>query len=469
MKPGDSIVGKYVLRRRLAQGGMGEVWSAWHCYTDRDFAIKLLLPELAEHEEALGRFFQEAQATGQLMHPSIIQVYDVGQLEDNRPFLVMELLEGESLEARLSRETVLDSLEVCLIFSQVAQALKLAHEKGIIHRDLSTANVFLAAQSYGPPVPKILDFGVSKNLGPNYDGKIRTGSGAVLGSPDYMSPEQAGGAADVDPRTDLWAIGVQMYECIAGACPFRAANYNALMLDIMTREHRPLTEAMPSVDPELASIVDLCLKKDREDRIASAGELAERLERLALSLADQLGLERPGPRRRATDRLSVTAVPPRASFLPPSRASLVPAPASRAPAAAPPASALARLGRSRVLVAAGSALGGTLLGMALTASSGEPAAAAERHTKAHTTHVTAAEGSGEGPEVTPVEEAAQQSPDLVEAMTRGLGLDKSIKTDAPAAQPKQATPTQQRSTGPRGKAKRKAARHGRVALRKNPY
>lgn len=457
-----------MLRRRLAQGGMGEVWSAWHCYTDRDFAIKLLLPELAEHEEALGRFFQEAQATGQLMHPSIIQVYDVGQLEDGRPFLVMELLEGESLEARLGRETVLDSLEVCLIFSQVAQALKLAHEKGIIHRDLSTANVFLAAQSYGPPVPKILDFGVSKNLGPNYDGKIRTGSGAVLGSPDYMSPEQAGGAADVDPRTDLWAIGVQMYECIAGACHFRAANYNALMLDIMTREHRPLGEAMPSVDPELASIVDLCLKKDREDRIATAAELAERLERLALGLADQLGLERPGPRRRVTDRLSVTAVPPRASFLPPSRASLVPL--AKQSAVGTPPSALARLGRSRVLVAAGSALGGTLLGMALTAGSGEPAAAAERQTKAHTTQVTSADEQAEAPEVTPVEEAAQQAPDLVEAMTRGLGLDKSIKSEAgPAAQPKQAAPADGRGTIPRAKPKRKSAGHGRVALRKNPY
>lgn len=448
---------------------MGEVWSAWHCYTDRDFAIKLLLPELAQHEEALGRFFQEAQATGQLMHPSIIQVYDVGQLEDGRPFLVMELLDGESLEARLARETVLDSLEVCLIFSQVAQALKLAHEKGIIHRDLSTANVFLAAQSYGPPVPKILDFGVSKNLGPNYDGKIRTGSGAVLGSPDYMSPEQAGGAADVDARTDLWAIGVQMYECISGVCPFRAANYNALMIDIMTRDHRPLSDAMPSVDPELSRIVDLCLMKDREDRVASAAELADLLERLGMNLADQLGLERPGPRRRATDRLSFTAAPPRASFLPPSRASIAPpALVVEATRASGSSSALKRLGRSRVLVAAGSALGGTLLGMALTASSGEPAAAAESQMQAHETRVTAAEEPSEGPEVTPAEEPEQASPDLVEAMTRGLGLDKSIKSQAAPA-PRQAAPTQHGHTGPRSKPSRKARANGRVALRKNPY
>ncbi len=452
---------------------MGEVWSAWHCYTDRDFAIKLLLPELAEHEEALGRFFQEAQATGQLMHPSIIQVYDVGQLEDGRPFLVMELLEGESLEARLARETVLDSLEVCLIFSQVAQALKLAHEKGIIHRDLSTANVFLAAQSYGPPIPKILDFGVSKNLGPNYDGKIRTGSGAVLGSPDYMSPEQAGGAADVDPRTDLWAIGVQMYECISGACPFRAANYNALMIDIMTREHRPLSDAMPSVDADLAQIVDLCLKKDREDRLPSAAELAERLEQLALSLAEQQGLERPGPRRRATDRLSVTAMPPRTSFLPlpSSRASSVPmAMAMDAAPASRPSNTWVRLGRSRVLVAAGSALGGTLLGMALTAGSGERSASASTHTESHETQVTAATESGGGPEVTPVEGSAEQSPDLVEAMTRGLGLDKSIKSHgAPSAAPKHATPARQRHSGPRAKPRKKFGKRGRVALRKNPY
>lgn len=449
---------------------MGEVWSAWHCYTDRDFAIKLLLPELAEHEEALGRFFQEAQATGQLMHPSIIQVYDVGQLEDGRPFLVMELLDGESLETRLARETVLDSLEVCLIFSQVAQALKLAHEKGIIHRDLSTANVFLASQSYGPPVPKILDFGVSKNLGPSYDGKIRTGSGAVLGSPDYMSPEQAGGAADVDPRTDLWALGVQMYECISGACPFRAANYNALMIDIMTRDHRPLSDAMPSVDPELSQIVDLCLEKDREDRIGSAAELAERLERLALCLADQQGLERPGPKRRATDRLSMTAAPPRASFLPPpaSRGSI--APLALEMEVAPPRSALARLGRSRALLAAGSALSGTLLGMALSAGSGESTASASERTESHETRVTAATESSPGPEVTPAEDAPAQAPDLVEAMTRGLGLDRSIKPQAqPSNEPKRATPTQHRQRGPRVKQKKHSGRRGRVALRKNPY
>lgn len=471
---------------------MGEVWSAWHRFTHRDFAIKLLLPELASHQEALGRFFQEAQATGQLSHPSIVEVYDVGQAADGRPFLVLELLEGESLEQRLARETLLETLEVCLIFSQVAQALKLAHERGIVHRDLSTANIFLANQTSGAPLPKILDFGVSKNLRPNYERKIRTGSGAVLGSPDYMSPEQAGGAGDVDGRTDIWALGVQMYEALSGQCPFRAANYNALMIDIMTRPHRPLIGAMPGINPELAEIVDACLEKDREHRLDSAASLAERLELLAVQLAEQRGLERPGPRRRLTDRLSLNAEPPRTSLLPLS------APRGTASVGALPRSsdhvefcakttqkrhvgrgarALAALARSRAVLAAGSALGGTLLGMALSAGSGASPgdASAQRED-------SAALGSDEvlsetGPLVTPVEAADVSASDvsggLVEAMAKGLGLDRRL-TPAQAAQGRApgkagAQPSRSKGAADVHKGSRRRAAKGRVALRKNPY
>ncbi|MBX3182982.1 MAG: protein kinase [Polyangiaceae bacterium] len=463
MKPGSLVVDKYVLKRRLAQGGMGEVWSAWHRYTHRDFAIKFLLPELARHQEALGRFLQEAEATGQLQHPSIVEVYDVGQAEDGRPFLVMELLSGESLEQRLTREAVLDSLEVTLIFSQVAQALRLTHERGIVHRDLSTANIFLAAQPQGAPIPKLLDFGVSKNLGPRYDGQIRTGSGAILGSPDYMSPEQASGAAEVDARTDIWALGVQMYECLAGAAPFRASNYNALMIDIMTREPRPLVEAAPGVDPALASLVMACLVKDREARIGSAEKLAEELERLAIEYTEQLGLERPGPRRRATDRLSINAEPPRSTLLPRvstlPRGSVVPgtvgAPSGALTSAANTAQERAVVERVTSLLAsrpmiglAGAALG-TWIGVVVATGGAAPTPTTEAPLTSNTHTPSGAEARFErgevgGPEVTPLGDPT----DLVEAVTRGLGIDDSLRPRAPVSRP--STP----KAAPRKKPKR---------------
>jgi len=304
VKVGDQISGKYRLLRRLGEGGMGEVWSARNELTNRDFAIKLLLPDMARSPEALERFFREARATGQLRHPHLASVYDVGKTADGRPYLVMELLSGESLEDLLSRERRLAQGKVCLHFSQIAWALQAAHRAGVIHRDLSSANIFLAESEEGRhAVPKILDFGVSKFLGPSIDGRVRTADGAVLGSPAYMSPEQACGADGVDERTDIWALGVLMYECLTGSRPFTGANYNALLFAILNAPHQPLIEAMPEVDPELAELVSSCLVKDRSVREYSARHVAERLERIAwrLSSSKDAGIPR---RRRATDRLS---------------------------------------------------------------------------------------------------------------------------------------------------------------------
>ena len=132
----------------------------------------------------------------------------------------------------------------------------MAHQAGVIHRDLSTSNIFLARSTEGgEPIPKILDFGVSKTLGPKYAGEAKTSDGAVLGNPMFMSPEQARGADQVDARTDVWSMGIVMYQCLTGMPPFKASNYNALMLDIITRPHRPLAELVPAADPELVALV----------------------------------------------------------------------------------------------------------------------------------------------------------------------------------------------------------------------
>lgn len=304
MQIGDKIAGRYRLLRRLATGGMGEVWAASNELTNRDFAIKFLLKEFAANDEAYNRFVREAETTGKLQHPSIVDVFDVAQTVDGRPFIVMELLVGEGLDDRLKREGTLSPLQVAAYFSQIAMALDLAHRAGIIHRDLSSSNIFLArSREHNVICPKILDFGVSKHLGAANDGGFQTCHGAVLGNPLYMSPEQARGAEQVDARTDIWSMGVLMYQCLTGVAAFSSRNYNALMVDIMTQPHRPVSELQPAADRALAVIVEGCLVKDRDHRIASASELAERLASVArrLGRAEDAGME--GPRRRSTDRL----------------------------------------------------------------------------------------------------------------------------------------------------------------------
>jgi serine/threonine-protein kinase len=302
VQPGDIISERYRLLRLLDVGGMGEVWAARNVLTQKNFAIKFLLPALAERPDSLERFVREAETAGGLEHPSIVNVYDVAQAEDGRPYIVMELLAGESLEARLERAGTLPALDAAVFLAQIAAALDVAHRAGVVHRDLSLANVFLARNPEGGlPVPKILDFGVSKTLGPAASDRTQTGNGAVLGCPEFMSPEQARGAETVDARTDVWSLGVVLYRCLTGTSPFKAKNYNALMVLIMTRPHRPLLEVAPSVDPELAALVEACLVKDRDQRVQTAREVAERLGRIARRLAGPGSAPHPG--RRATDRL----------------------------------------------------------------------------------------------------------------------------------------------------------------------
>jgi eukaryotic-like serine/threonine-protein kinase len=287
LQAGDLISGKYRLARLLGAGGMGSVWAARNELTDRDFAIKFLHPKLADNKEALQRFFLEARACGQIKHPAVVDVYDMGQAEDGSPYLVMELLEGEGFDQRLGRAGCFRPAEAAVWIAFVARGLEEAHVRGLVHRDLKPGNIFFALDDRGDVIPKLLDFGVSKatrtGSEPNL---VLTNTGAVLGSPAYMSPEQARGDADVDGRSDVWSLGVILYEALTGKLPFDAPNYNALMVMIITRPHRPLAEAAAGVPSELSKIVDQALAKDRADRVATARELAERLEAVAARITD---------------------------------------------------------------------------------------------------------------------------------------------------------------------------------------
>ena len=283
---GDVVGGKYRLEKLLGEGAMGTVWAARNERTDRAFAVKFMLPQYAKDATLVQRFLNEARVCGRLEHAALVEIYDLGVAEEfgGAPFLVMELLRGEGLDALLLRMRRLDARRICPLILAVSQGLDLAHQAGIVHRDIKPANLFLHRdkKSGGEIVPKILDFGVSKNIGMSEEELALTRAGTLLGSPLYMSPEQARGQTDIDARSDVWALGVILYQAIAGVVPFNETNYNAVLAAILSHRHKPLNEIVAGVPDILSETVDLCLVKDRNRRMATAAQLAARLEDVLL-------------------------------------------------------------------------------------------------------------------------------------------------------------------------------------------
>jgi serine/threonine-protein kinase len=269
---GHTVGGRYRVRGVLGEGGMGTVYDAEHLGLSRQVAIKVLSPAQSKKRVAVKRFQQEARAAGAIGHPNICEVYDLGLLEDGSPYLVMEKLVGETLAERIAKEGGLPFSLVVEVVVQVLSGLVAAHEKGIVHRDIKPENIFLARRSGLPPIIKVLDFGVSKMLpefqtGEDFD---LTRTGMVMGTPYYMSPEQARGERNLDGRVDVYACGVVMYEAIVGKRPFLAPNYNALLLAIINSMPRPVREYRANTPPELEAIVMRAMSKNRDDRYPSA-------------------------------------------------------------------------------------------------------------------------------------------------------------------------------------------------------
>ena len=283
MRAGLVIAGKYRLVRELGAGGMGSVWQAVHLVTEREFAIKFLHASCAASGSLLARFFQEARVSGKLRHPSVIEIFDVGTAPElaGAPFLVMELLDGASLDVLVQQLGPLPPRMVLETIADSARALALAHDKGIVHRDLKPANIFLHRPGTGALVPKVLDFGISKmasRSGPDVITAGLTDTGTVLGSPLYMSPEQAASDKTIDGRSDIHALGVVLWECLVGAAPFLSDTYNVLVVQIITGERPRLHDVMPSAPPEVAAIVERAMARRREERFQSAAEFADALE-----------------------------------------------------------------------------------------------------------------------------------------------------------------------------------------------
>lgn len=295
MESGQTIAGKYRLNSLLGTGGMASVWSVTNMFTEREHAIKVMLPAMARTPEAARRFLLEAKASARINHPNIIEVIDVGQSEDGSLFMVMELLSGVSLETAIKRQNPpMTVYEFSVIMLDVARALAAAHKSGVVHRDLKPTNVFLHKDRHGIAVPKLLDFGVSKFLEEQNQAHL-TVAGTVLGSPMYMSPEQAKGESNIDGRTDIFAFGSILFEALAGFRCYDAPNFNALIVTIATTNPKNIHEAAPKMPDSLRDLVADCLQVDKEKRIASFDDVVDRLG-LAVPHLEELKIRLPSPR-----------------------------------------------------------------------------------------------------------------------------------------------------------------------------
>ncbi len=302
MISGQTIAGKYRINQLLGSGGMASVWSATNIFTERQFAIKFMLPAVARTPEAARRFLMEAKVSARIDHPNIIEVIDVGQTEDGSLFLVMELLTGMSLETAMRRSSPPMPLhEFVGVMGHVARALAAAHKSGVIHRDLKPTNIFLHKDREGAAVPKLLDFGVSKFLEEEGSQSL-TVAGTVLGSPLYMSPEQAMGAA-IDARTDVFAFGAILFEAMCGYRAYDAPNFNALIVMIATTQPKSVDEGAPRVPQSLRQVVKDCMVTDREKRLSSFDEIADRLSATVPEL-EKTSIRLPTPARTAGEPLS---------------------------------------------------------------------------------------------------------------------------------------------------------------------
>jgi serine/threonine-protein kinase len=281
---GSVLAERYEIVRRIGEGGMGAVYEARHTVIGKRVAVKVLLEKFLEKPELVARLLQEARLASSIGHENIVDVTDFGTTSDGRAFVVMEFLEGESLAQLVIRDAPLPVERSLRIARQVASALGAAHDKGIVHRDVKPENVYLVRRSDADYV-KVVDFGVSKAVhtreeGPEWQRLTRTGM--VLGTPLYMSPEQARGGEDIDARADIWAVGVLLYECLTGEVPFRAHNYLGVISQVLTEEAAPPSRLRPElgIPVGVESVVMRALEKDRARRYQKMGEFERDLERL---------------------------------------------------------------------------------------------------------------------------------------------------------------------------------------------
>ncbi len=270
---GRVIAGRYRVLGLIGEGGMGAVYVAEHLMIGRKVALKRLHPELMDDAKAVARFQREARAAAATGHEHIVEVIDLGFGEDHAPFLVMEYLRGQSLAELLRKEERLAPERACRIVGQLLAALSAVHLRSIVHRDLKPDNIILTHRRGDSDFVKVVDFGISKMQKEEGEALALTRTGVMLGTPFYMSPEQARGIKDLDHRVDLYAAGVILYECLAGRLPFDGDNYHQLLQAILSGKHPNVRELRPEVSEGLAAVVERAIALDRGARFSSAREM----------------------------------------------------------------------------------------------------------------------------------------------------------------------------------------------------
>ena len=349
-----TLVGEYEIERKIGAGGVGSVYLAKHPVIGKRVAVKVVSPVLAVDPVQVERFLLEARAVNEIGNRHIVDIFAFGRLPDGRPYLVMEYLEGEDLGSVLEKRRMVPIEELVPIVSQLAKGLGAAHSKGIIHRDLKPENIFLGRDDEGGLDLKLVDFGLAKLTDPSIQSR-KTRTGTAMGTPQYMSPEQARGL-DVDPRTDVYSLGVILYECLTGRLPFDGPSYlEVLYKHLAEAPVRPSTYV--PMAPAVDALVMKCLEKDPAKRFPTVQAVATQLEELVMNMTDG-AVDALWKTRKTHPSLAPAMVPP--SMLPPGE----PAPPERR-----------NRGRIAALTVAGAALTGVVIVIAtLSGPSGETSA-----------------------------------------------------------------------------------------------
>lgn len=304
-REGELVGGKYRLVRYLAAGGMGSVYEAQHTVVRRRFAIKLLRPELAAQRDSLSRFQREAEVAGTLENENVAAAIDFGIAEDGSPYIVMEYLAGESLRSLIDRGEKIPVSRACDIVMQACRGVGAAHKAGIIHRDINPQNLFLCRRDDGTDLVKVLDFGIAKLAAAE---SAETQTGAILGTPAYLSPEQARGERAIDHRTDVYGLGAVLYELLVGEKPHPGDSHNAILHHICTQPALPIDAEAANLPRELAAVTTRVLASAPEDRFASAEAFAQAL--VPYAKREVWPSTEPGEARVTRTRSVATVEPP---------------------------------------------------------------------------------------------------------------------------------------------------------------
>jgi eukaryotic-like serine/threonine-protein kinase len=299
---GSLVNDKYRIIREIGRGGMGAVYEAQNVAIGKKVALKFIDHEAATNADAVQRFVREAQAASAAESMHIVQVFDVGECPHGTPYIVMELLRGETLAGRLSRMRQLPVSEAVHVCVHALRGLRRAHEVGIVHRDLKPDNIFLVETDDDPIFGKVVDFGISKIIrrASELDASTLTRQGVILGTPYYMSPEQAQGMPDLDARTDLWAVGAILNECLTGQRPHVGNTYEQVIVAICTTDVPDIRSRAPWVPQNVADVIRRALTRDREQRYQSASEFIDALRGVA---PDLLSANPPTPDPQAAQAL----------------------------------------------------------------------------------------------------------------------------------------------------------------------